>query len=161
MLRAECPLGGTVCVAYFAVLLGNSSHTLLTVERLCWAGQHVSMLAECKYPCTSVTGVCNSSQMWKEFVKSLASHLSAPSLFWMCLPSHFLCHQHPVSCPAGSAYHRDLWHVYYGRYDSAEAAGFSLFLPQEVLESRTAHSDIDIPWRLGQLVAIGVQHLFA
>lgn len=44
------------------------SHTSHCGEAvLCRAGQHVSMLAECKYPCTSVTGLCNSSQMWKEF----------------------------------------------------------------------------------------------
>lgn len=37
----------------------------------------------------------------------------------------------------------------------------SLRLTQQVLRSRMAHSDVDVPWLHGQLVASGVQHLFA
>ena len=56
---AECPLGGTVRTAYPAVGSGNSSHTLQTVERLCWAACTVNM-----YTWQSVSTHHSSGPVW-------------------------------------------------------------------------------------------------
>lgn len=163
MKTAEWPLGGTVCIAYWQSCKAFKSHTLYSVERLWRARQHES---ECAWrgagtQCTSVTGgACSSFQVWYEFDSTLFHPPCLPISFtllhlacseWVCPQTSSATWAPSLSSRGHSSPQRicDMFIM------TAEAADLSLYFAQQVLRSRAAHGDIDIPWLHGQLVAIG------